>query len=160
VDLGVAAATSAPGAGIFGLRRDFDRINEILASMLADVEHQLAEVSPWIGLLDRVGGRRDEELIRFSIEVARAEAWRFAIELAPLACEHWAGPIRARDARVSRVAHAILHPGWLSAALIVIRARERNDVRHNISVLDAIRAPDLERIEDRVRRPRPPAPGR
>ena len=150
LDLGIAAAATAPGGTIFELRRDFDRINEILASMIADVEHDLAEISPWIGLLDRIGGRHDEEVIRFSIEVARTEAWRFAVELAPLARDQWAGPIRARDVSVGHVAQAILKPGWLSAGLLVIRARESNDVRHNIQVLGRIEAPDLRRVEARV----------
>ncbi len=154
LDLGIAAATIAPGQDIFDLRRDFDRINEILAAMLDDVEQRLAEVSPWIGLLDRVGGRHDEELIRFSIEVARADAWRFAVELAPLAQRNWAGPIKARDTRVSHVAQAILRPGLLTAALLLIRSRESNDVRRNIEALDRISAPDLDAVESRVRQRR------
>ena len=158
LDLGIAAAVTAPGGTIFELRRDFDRINEILASMIADVEHDLAEVSPWIGLLDRIGGRHDEEVIRFSIEVARTEAWRFAVELAPLVRDQWAGPIRARDVRVAHVAQAVLKPGWLTAGLLVIRARESNDVRHNIEVLNRVQAPDLRSVEARVRQERAPTP--
>jgi hypothetical protein len=87
LDLGIAAAETAPGHALAGLRRDFDRINEIIASLITRVEHHIAEVSPWIGLLDRIGGRHDEVIVRFSIEVARTEAWRFAVELAPLARE-------------------------------------------------------------------------
>jgi hypothetical protein len=154
LDLGVAAATVAPDRALPGLRRDFDRINEILASMVASVEHDLAEVSPWIGLLDRIGGRHDEEVIRFSIEAARTGAWRFAVELAPLAQDHWAGAIRARDARVAHVAQRILKPGWLSAGLLLIRARERRDVRRNIEVLNRVAAPDLRDVEARVRQAR------
>ena len=123
LDLGIAAAATAPGRTIFELRRDFDRINEILASMIADVEHDLAEVSPWIGLLDRIGGRHDEEVIRFSIEVARTEAWRFAVELAPLA-RSVGGADQGPDVRVAHVAQAVLKPGWLTAGLLLIRARE------------------------------------
>src|SRR5262245_5254309 len=74
LDLGIAAATTAPGAALPGLRRDFDRVNEILASLIAGIEHDLHEISPWIGLLDRIGGRHDEEVLRFSVEVARTEA--------------------------------------------------------------------------------------
>ena len=156
LDLGIAAAATAPGRTIFELRRDFDRINEILASLIADVEHDLSEVSPWIGLLDRIGGRHDEEVIRFSIEVARIEAWRFAVELAPLARDQWAGPIRPRDVRVAHVAHAVLKPGWLTVGLLMIRARESNDVRRNIEVLRRVEAPDLGRVEARVQQEHAP----
>lgn len=82
LDLGIAAAEAAPGRGLPALRRDFDRINEILAGLVTGTRAALATVSPWIGLLDRLGGRHDDEVINFSFTVARSEAWRFATELA------------------------------------------------------------------------------
>jgi hypothetical protein len=154
LDLGIAAATVAPGPELVGLRRDFDRINEILAGLIAGIEHDLARVSPWIGLLDQLGGRHDEEVIRFSIEVARAQAWRFATELAPLDPDHWAGPISARDARIAHLARRIRNPGWLGVKLLVIRARESNDVRGNIRTLCGVTPPDLGVVEARVRQER------
>lgn len=160
LDLGVAAARTAPGPELAGLRRDFDRINEILALILAAIERDLGDVSPWMKLLQRIGGRHDDEIVRFSIEVARTQAWRFAVELAPLPPDHWAGPIAARDAGVVRIAGRILHPGLLSVGLLVIRARESNDVRRNIEALTGAEGPDLEVVERRVRRARAePRPG-
>ena len=162
LDLGISAATTAPGQALPGLRRDFDRINEILASMIANVERDLGELSPWIGLLGRIGGHHDDAVIRFSLGAARTEAWRFATELAPLAADDWAAPIAARDVRVARLANTVLHPGWLSAPLLLIRLRETNDVRRTIEVLNRMPAPDLQVVEERVvtgrfepRRPRP-----
>jgi hypothetical protein len=154
LDLGVATASVAPGAELPRLRRDFDRINEILAALVAGIEDDLSELSPWIGLLDRLGGRHDEEVIWFSIEVARAQAWRFATELAPLAPDDWAGPIAARDARVAHLARKIRNPGWLGVKLLLIRARESNDVARNIRVLCGVTPPDLETVEARVRQAR------
>jgi hypothetical protein len=154
LDLGIAAATTAPRTALPELRRDFDRINEILAGLIAGIEHDLAEVSPWIGALDWIGGRHDEEIVRFSIEVARTEAWRFATELAPLATGDWSGPIGARDARIAHVAKKILSPGLLSVGLMVIRARETNDVRRVIEVLNRVEPPDLDVVEARVREAR------
>lgn len=154
LDLGVAAAHTAPGAELAGLRRDFDRINEILALIIADIERDLGEVSPWMKLLGRIGGRHDDEIVRFSIEVARTQAWRFAVELAPLPADHWAGPISARDAGTARLGRRILHPGLLSVGLLVIRARESNDVRRNIEALMGAQAPDLAVVERRVRQAR------
>ncbi len=150
LDLGIAAAETAPGPALAGLRRDFDRINEILALLMDGIERDIAEVSPWIGLLGRIGGRHDDEIVRFSIEVARSEAWRFATELAPLSRHHWGGPIGARDARVARLARVVLNPGLLSAGLLVIRARESNDVRRSIEVLNRVEPPNLQVAEARV----------
>lgn len=154
LDLGIAAAETAPGPALPGLRRDFDRVNEILALLVAGIEREICEVSPWIGLLRRFGGRQDEEIVRFSIEMARTEAWRFATELAPLARQDWGGPIGARDARVARLSRVVLNPGLLAAGLLLVRARESNDVRRVIEVLNRVEAPDLGVVEARVRQER------
>lgn len=143
LDLGIAAAETAPGTALPSLRRDFDRINEILAVLMNRIERDLAEISPWIGLLGRIGGRHDDEIVRFSIEVARSQEWQFATELAPLARRDWGGPIGARDARTARLARVVLNPGLLAPGLWAIRARESNDVRRNIQVLNRVEPPDL-----------------
>jgi len=67
---------------------------------------------------------------------------------------HWAGPIGARDARVAHLARTILNPGWLSGALLLIRARESNDIRRTIQVLNRVEAPDLGVMEAREREER------
>jgi hypothetical protein len=158
LDLGIAAAETAPGDRLPSLRRDFDRVNEIIASLMAEVRHDIATISPWIGLLDAIGGRHDDEIIRFSMEIARAEAWRFAVELAPLGRDVWSGPIGVRDARVGRLAKGVLTPGLLTAGLLIIRARESNDVRRNIEVLARVPGPDLRLVEARVRQDRASTP--
>ncbi|MDP8931968.1 MAG: DUF5995 family protein [Actinomycetota bacterium] len=156
LDLGIVAAEVAPADHLGGLRRDFDRINEILASMIEQVQREVGGISPWLGLLDVLGGRSDEEVVRFSVEVARTEAWRFATELAALARDDWGGPIGARDARVSRLARVVLRPGPLTLGLWVIRARESNDVVRNIEVLSRVEPPDLATVDQRVRQERAP----
>lgn len=151
LDLGVAAATVAPGEALPDLRRDFDRVNEILATAFDSVQRALRRLSPCLGLLDRLGGRHDDEVIRFSIEKARAGAWAFATELAPLDPSAWPGPIRTRDARVSRVARMVLSPGFpLELGLVAVRACERSDVRRTIDVLAEVEAPSLAAVEARV----------
>ncbi|MEO6121505.1 MAG: DUF5995 family protein [Acidimicrobiales bacterium] len=152
LDLGIAAAGVAPGPALPRLRRDFDRVNEILALLVEQIETDLHAVSPLLGLLDAAGGGHDEAVIRFSIQVARTQAWRFAVELAPLARADWSGPIRARDFRVARVGGAIRNPGLgPSAALFVIRAAETPDVRRVITVLKGMEPPSLDQADARVR---------
>jgi Family of unknown function (DUF5995) len=156
LDLGIAAAEIAPGDALPDLRLDFDRDNEIISTLMGEVARDIAVVSPWIGLLDRLGGRHDDEIIRFSIEAARSAAWRFAVELAPLAREHWGGPIGARDASVARLGGVVLSPGLLSLGLLLIRVRESTDVRQVIEVLNRVQGPDLGVVEARVRQERAP----
>lgn len=159
LDLGIATATVAPGPALPALRRDFDRVNEIIAVVLAHVQRALAGVSPLLGLLDRMGGRGDDEVVRFSVAAARTGAWRFATELAPLDPGAWPGPVAARDARVARVARTVLDPGWpLTAGLLAIRAAESNDVARIIDTLAATGGPPLAAVEARVRESRAPGP--
>ncbi len=150
LDLGIAAARVSPGQALASLRRDFDRINEILASMVLEVRRNLGSVSPWIGFLDRVGGARGDVLINFSVRVARREAWRFAERLAPIPPDRQATLIRNRDLEVAELAGRVLHPGALSSGLLVIRLREGRNVSGNIDALRHVEPPRLEEVEARM----------
>lgn len=156
LDLAIAAAQTAPGQELPGMRRDFDRINEVLASLVADVRRNVGDLSPWLGLIDRAGGRRNDAVINFSLTVARREAWRFATELAPIPPDQFDGPIRLRDQQVAALAGLIVKPGILSAGLLVVRIREGSDVPGAIRALRLLPPPALETVEARVRdRPAP-----
>ena len=137
-----------------GLRGDHDRVNAILASMIAAVQHDLQRVSPWLHWLDRFGARTSAELIRFSIVTARAGAWRFATTLAATDANAWDATIADRDRRVADVGRTVTRPGtWMSAGLLAIRLRERNDVRRNLDLLLGAREPSLDEAAAQLDRP-------
>jgi hypothetical protein len=147
LDLGIAVARCSPGEELPALRRDYDRINAILASMIASVQADLQQVSPWLGWLDRFGARTQSELIRFSIVTARTGAWRFATELSTTDDRQWDAAIATRDRRVADVGRRVLRPGpWMSAGLLAVRLRERSDVRHNLDLLLGAREPSLQEV--------------
>jgi hypothetical protein len=136
LDLGIAAASVAPGADLPGLRGDFDTINDILGELVDGFMEDVEEVSPWIGFLDRIGGRTDQALVRFSIELARRQAWSMAEQLAVQDRADWGSLIAARDASTARLTKTILSPGpFLPAGLLLIRLRESNDVPRVIDLL-------------------------
>ena len=129
LDLGIAAAAVAPGEEIESLKSDFNKINDVLSGLVNGFIEQVGELSPWIGLLDRLGGRSEEDLIRFSIDVARRESWALATTLAPLAPVDQAKPIAKRDAETELLGKVLVRPGLvLPFVLGVIRSREPNDV--------------------------------
>ncbi len=107
-------------------------------------------ISPWLGLLDRLGGRGDDAVVRFSIEVARREAWRFATELAASSEPDRQARIGVRDEVVAGLGRTVLHPGLLTPGLWLIRLRESRDVRRNLDVLRHVPAPTLEVVDARV----------
>jgi PTS system nitrogen regulatory IIA component len=115
---------------------------------------RLSRISPWIGLLDRFGARSQQELVRFSIVLARAGAWRFATQLAAAPEDGWPALIDERDQRVAHVGDRVLHPGvWMSSGLVLVRLRERGDVAANLRLLMEAEEPSLEDVEVAVDEP-------
>lgn len=121
LDLGIAAAAVAPGDAIHGLQRDFNRINDVLASLLPVVETQLREMSPLLDGLTTVADRMDnidDRIGNFSMEKARDGAWRFALRLAPLRSSIALGlAIDARDVITAAVGVHFQEPGPMALAL-------------------------------------------
>ncbi len=154
LDLGIAAARCSPGGELPGLRRDFDRINAVLAAMVASLQRDLTRISPWLGLLDRVGGRSADHVVRFSIVTARAGAWRFATELVATPEEAWEAAIADRDRAVARIGDRVLRPGArISTALLLIRLREQGDLAANLRWLREAPGPSFDEITAAVTRP-------
>jgi hypothetical protein len=136
LDLGIAAAETCPGALLPALERDFAEINRLLAEMIDDVQRRLTRISPWMGLLDRVGQRADEALCGFCLAAARGVAWGAATRLVSLSPDRQAAEIDRLDGIATALASPIERPGPLvGAALLAVRVREPNDVTR---VLDAL----------------------
>src|SRR5215467_391007 len=130
LDLGIAAATVAPGNQLAGLKADFDQINAVLSGEVGTVEKEMAEVSPLIGLLEKFSLKTDTVIINFSLEKARDFAWSQAANLAPKSGPDLQAAIRALDAEVDLLAHLIVSPPLLiRLELFPIRALESNRVR-------------------------------
>jgi hypothetical protein len=134
-DLGVAAAEVSPGDELPSLKTDFDRINQILSSLIDQVEDEINEVSPWLAVLDHIGGRTDEMIVNFSIDAARDHAWAVAQKLAPLPPDQWGPVLTKLDRDVEELGRIIKHPGLLSVGLLIIRLRESNNIPKVIDVL-------------------------
>ena len=129
LDLGVAAARTAPGEALPGFKNDFDKINEILRSLIDDVERDLARVWPLLRFLDKVAGRTDEKIIGFSMDKARDDAWAVAQSLASLEQEAQAQRIAELDRQVARMGRLLGHPGLLFGMLLgIVRLGERGTV--------------------------------
>lgn len=136
LDLGIAAADVAPGDAIHGLQRDFNRINDVLASLLPTVETQLREMSPLLDSLTTIADRLDnidDRVGAFSMEKARDGAWRFALRLAPIRNSIAQGfAIDARDAVTAAVGLQFREPGPLT---LVFGGPDGVDVATHVRVL-------------------------
>lgn len=137
LDLGIAAAQIAPGERLAALEGDFMKINEVLGSLVNGVQNELAQIWPLMKFLDRLGGKLDEGLADFSMEIARDGAWRVANEAADLSGNDLQRYIRQMDGRVDKFGNLIYNPGWILSTLVwVIRAMERGTVEEKIRILD------------------------
>jgi Family of unknown function (DUF5995) len=140
-DLGLAAAEICPGEAIASLHGDFDKINQLLGKLLPAAEAAIGRFSPLIGLLDQVGGRDETQVLDFSIDAAREDAWNHAVILAHLPPPVWPPAVAALDAKVTFLGKLIAAPGGLAGkAVEMIRLTESLDRAAVIDAIDAIDA--------------------
>lgn len=128
LDLGIAAAE----VGVQGLERDFAEINSVLNELTQGVEDEVGALSPWIGLLETMGGKVEDRVVEFSMAVAREKAWSLALELAEMDEGARAERIALADTRVEVLGRLIVRP---KAGLLFIRLREESDAVRVIEVL-------------------------
>ncbi len=140
LDLGIAAASVCPGESIEKLYGDFVKINSILSSMVNKVQDNLASIWPILKLIDWLAGKLDEEIAKFSIEIARDAAWKVALDFAKIQntkeqFEQF-DYIENRDNKVSNFSKKLYRPGFLLSSLIMlIRIGETGTVARKIRKL-------------------------
>jgi hypothetical protein len=136
LDLGIAAARTAPGGQLGALHHDFNRINKILAGLVDDAQRDLAQIWPTLRFLNRFLGHVDDAVINFSMERARDSAWSVAERLAPMDDAERERAIDQLDQQVAVFAHVIRHPGWvLGTVTKIIRVGEIGTIRRKIDAL-------------------------
>jgi len=136
LDLGIAAAEVSPGAKINDLRNDFFRINEILASLVNDVQNNLSTIWPPLKKILQKSGKLDNLITDFSMELARDGAWKFAKQLAAIPIKDLPGEITLRDEKVAQKAELVSNPGFgIKLLLFVIRLGETGNVAEKIQKL-------------------------
>ena len=143
LDLGVCASDLADPGMIDAIRADFDAVNDVLAELVDGCQNALGEVSPWLGLVDRIGGSGDEAIIRFSLMTARRQAWKVAVRLSSLTGAERERAIADVDAAAAAVGRRVRHPGIAaSALLLLVRSRERAEPAEVMRLLAAVVPPD------------------
>jgi hypothetical protein len=136
LDLGIAAAQTAPGDQLAGLQTDFNGINTVLAELVGAVEKEIGEVSPLIDLLQKFDLRTETQIINFNMEVARNAAWNVAVNLAATSPDLMDAAIADVDLRTSVLGKLVVSPPmFIKLQLLPIRTFESSDVRKVLDVL-------------------------
>jgi hypothetical protein len=139
LDLGLAAAATAPGPQIAELKGDFVRINQLLADLVKGVEDRLAQVWHPLRWLDGLAGGADEAVINFSLGAARDCAWQLATEAAAEP-DPEALAVRAdqADKWAAVIGRRVLHPGFATSRVLnLVRLYERGSVADKLTVMGA-----------------------
>ncbi len=140
LDLGVAASEVGDSQSLDAVRSDFDAVNDVLGELVDGCQGALDSVSPWLGLVDKIGGGGDETIIRFSLVLARRQAWSVATRLSAMSGRPRDDEIKSVDAATARVGNAVEHPGFAAGAvLLAVKARERATPAEVMRVLRAVR---------------------
>ncbi|MFY0600661.1 MAG: hypothetical protein JXR03_13395 [Cyclobacteriaceae bacterium] len=129
LDLGIAAAEVMKRKNIESLENDFNKINEILSSLVIKVENDLAAIWPTLKVMLKLAGKVDNFLVDFSMKLARDGAWKFAKSIANKSGTNWEGAISQRDQKVARNAKLITNPGILISLIFgIVRLGEWHSI--------------------------------
>ncbi|QEC67363.1 hypothetical protein FRZ67_08665 [Panacibacter ginsenosidivorans] len=137
LDLAVAAALTCPGNSINALQHDFNKINDVINSLVDDVQESLCRVWWPMRMITKIANGRQEAVLNFSIDKARDASWASALLLAGMTAEQQQVYVQQMDIVVQRLGTGIESPGILSHYLLqTIRAIEYDDVAQVINIID------------------------
>jgi len=138
-DLGLTAAEFTKGAPVESLKNDFMLVNDVLASLVDELQLKVGRVSRLMFLLDWIGQRNDEAIMNFGMGKARQQAWNFAVGISNLSDPEKKAKIEDVEGFTANLGEMVKHPrGKLLAFVIKIIARfEEKDVRTVIQKLEA-----------------------
>jgi hypothetical protein len=140
LDLGIAAATVAPGEQITAVQNDFNKINTVLKGLIDNVKTELFSMWPFSNFISKLSsGKLEDDIAGFSIQIARDAAWKVALAYAPLLTKDAKKSfITERDKKVAAFGKTILYPGFfLSTAAYFFRLFETGSIRKKIEILNS-----------------------
>ncbi len=137
LDLGIAAAQTMENENLELIHKDYNRVNDILASLIDDVTSNMSRISLFFGPMNRLAGNTDEMLVNFSIVLARDGAWKFAHKYN--IAEDKSLAIQKRDAKIADLAKRLTQRGpFISFIIKIIRWGEFRSLQTNLDRLAGI----------------------
>ncbi|MBL7821263.1 MAG: hypothetical protein JNL65_11670 [Saprospiraceae bacterium] len=124
LDLGIAAATVAPGNQLHSIQSDFIKINQVLSELVDEVKADLYSMWPLSKSIAQLHiGSIEQAVADFSMSLARDAAWKLALDYSILDTEEAkTNCIELRDESVVRFSQKLLNPG---SALKLLKASAR-----------------------------------
>lgn len=144
LDLGIAAARACPGNQLPALSNDFEKMNDVLASLIGTVEGELRHIWPVLHVLHNLVRGEDDKVMGFGMKESRALAWATAQKLAPLSFEEQEAEIARLDEEVAGLGYLIWRPVFpINIPFILLRRLQREKSVQD--VIDLLLSPRFRR---------------
>lgn len=136
LDLGISAASIMPYRKINPLKKDFENINNVIASINQKVQDSLNKICYPVELIDKLSNGKDNAVLDFAISKARDTSWATAVIASNTPNFLRENVIRIVDYAAAKVATQILNPKIVTPSLLKeLKKCESNDVVKNIEIL-------------------------
>ena len=137
LDLGIAAAKAASDHPLEDLHADFNKINNILAALVNQVEQDLIQIWPTWHKIIKMANNSDKLIVNFSMQLARDGAWKFANLIFNKSDTDLKTLIQERDQKVANISNIIINPGFIAKIILFfIRIGERGSIAQKIKELE------------------------
>ena len=136
LDLGVSAAAIMPYRKVNLLQNDFNKINEVIASINQKVQDSLSKICYPIELVDQISNGQDNVILDFAISKARQTSWATAIILSNSINFIRPSLVNMVDNAATLIARNIIIPTKTPPQLLKkMKSFESRDVVKNIQIL-------------------------
>ncbi|HHB52667.1 MAG TPA: hypothetical protein ENK75_06485 [Saprospiraceae bacterium] len=137
LDLGIAAAEVSKDQSLEDLHADFNKINNILAALVEQVEQDLTRIWPTWHKILKFANKSDKLIVNFSMQLARDGAWKFANQIFGKPDVSLEVIIKERDQKVANISNIITQPGVIAQIILFfIRIGERGTIAQKIKELE------------------------
>ena len=139
LDLGVSAASIMPYRKVNLLKNDFNKINEVIASINQKVQDSLSKICYPIELVNQLSSGQDNVMLDFAISKARQTSWASAYILSNSILFIRPALINMIDNAAALIGRNIIVSTKIPAKLMkALKACESNDVKKNIEILSYV----------------------
>ena len=136
LDLAIAAAETGHGSDIFLLQKDFEKINDVIASLTEATYDRLCRLWFPLRLLGRITANKHDAVVNFSILKAREASWTNAVALFNCSGRARESYIHFIDGGVATLNRKIIQPGrYINFLLTPVLYMESRNIAGNIQLL-------------------------
>ncbi|MFP3591612.1 DUF5995 family protein [Chryseobacterium sp. SIMBA_038] len=138
LDLGISASSVMPYRKINPLKKDFENINNVIASINQKVQDSLNKICYPVELIDKISNGKDNVVLDFAISKARDTSWTTAVIASNTPQFLRESVINIVDYAAAKVASQIINPKLLTPALTKeLKKCESSDIVKNIEILSS-----------------------